>query len=144
MKKLMFIAVLGLLVTSCKKNNVGPAGKDGKDGADGQVNTISYVFNDVEISTPAGIYFADTLSTPALTQTVLDKGAVVVTVQQSTSTSSPNYVDTSGWYSMPYAVNGVQASYYTVKYKLMVGKVVVYTGADVTGNKLNFKVTVID
>jgi len=70
---------LGLTLTSCKKGDTGPAGKDGKDGNANVVSSSitssnwSYVGNSWEI----------TFTYPAITQDIVDRGAVLVYLQVS-------------------------------------------------------------
>jgi hypothetical protein len=127
---------LGLTLTSCQKGETGPAGPAGTNGTNGNANVVSS-----SITTSAWSYVSPswemTFTYPAITQNILDKGAVLVYVQSGTN-----------YYQLPYTLypqNTYSRTYTFVHY--LGGLKVFVTDSDLTQpsnpGSLTFKVVVI-
>jgi len=127
---------LGLTLTSCKKGDTGPAGTAGTNGTNGNANVVSS-----SLTTSAWTYVSPswemTFTYPAITQSILDKGAVLVYVK-----SGNNY------YQLPFTF--YPAATYSQSYEVetYLGGLKVYvTDSDLTQptnpGSLTFKVVVI-
>jgi len=128
-----FALACGLLFTGCKKGDTGPAGANGTNG---NANVVSS-----SLTTSAWTYVSPswemTFTYPAITQNILDNGAVLVYVQQG-----------SNYYQLPYTF--YPASTYSRTYTFvhyLGGMKVFVTDSDLTmpsnPGSLTFKVVVI-
>ena len=77
----MFALACGLFFTGCKKGDTGPAGTNGTNGNANVVSSTITSSNWSYVSPSWEIAF----SYPAITQTILDKGAVLVYLKTGTS-----------------------------------------------------------
>jgi hypothetical protein len=123
------LSMAALLLSGCAKDGaIGPAGPR---GAQGNANVISDVFFNQDFSFVASnndyeLYLNDN----AITQTVLDQGAVLVYFQLSSNTS--------GWTMLPGTFNGVAIN---VSYGL--GQVQITDGTMPTNGPFNFKIVAL-
>lgn len=130
--------IVGLLVfsTSCKKGDTGPAGAAGTAGTNGNANVVSS-----SITTSAWTYVSPSwemaFTYSAITQDILDNGAVLVYAKQG-----------SNYYQLPYTF--YPASTYSRTYtfvQYLGGMKVFVTDSDLTQpvnpGSLTYKVVVI-
>jgi hypothetical protein len=77
--------VTATLFTNCKKGDTGPAGADGTNGnanVKSQTSThLNWTFNNATLA------FETNISVPAITQDIVDRGAVLVYVQDGGTSS---------------------------------------------------------
>jgi hypothetical protein len=132
-KAITAILLIAITITNCKKGDTGPAGKDGVNG-NANVVSSSVTSSNWAFVSPA---WEMTLTYPAITQNILDKGAVLVYVQSG-----------SNYYQLPYTfypANTYSRSYTFVHY--IGGLKVFVTDSDLTQptnpGSLTFKVVVI-
>lgn len=141
MKKafLSFAILAMILLVSCTKPEVGPigpigpagtngtngaAGTNGTNGIDGNANVIgsnTVVTNNWVSIYDDGQYFTyqSTLTWASITQAIVDKGIVIVYLQQDL-----------GWVALPYTETESTLSY-TLGYRINVGNVtLIFTGYD--------------
>lgn len=131
----LFVACT-LIITSCKKGDTGPAGDKGATGSTGNANVVSS-----SLTASAWSYVSPswemTFTYPAITQNILDRGAVLVYVQQGLN-----------YYQLPYTT--YLSSTYSRTYNFVHyigGMKVSLTDSDLTQpnnpGSLTFKVVVI-
>lgn len=129
-----FALACGLLFTGCKKE--GPPGKDGTNGKDGNANVVSS-----SVTSGGWSYVSPSweqaFTYPAITQNILDKGAVLVYVQSG-----------SNYYQLPYTFYPSSTYSRTYTYVHYLGGLKVFvTDSDLTQptnpGTLTFKVVVI-
>lgn len=133
----MFALACGLLFTNCAKDGkTGPAGPAGTNGTNGNANVVSS-----SLTSSAWTYVAPswemTFTYPAITQDILDKGAVLVYVQQS-----------SNYYQLPYTFYPASSYSRTYTFVHYLGGLKVFvTDSDLTQpsnpGSLTFKVVAI-
>jgi hypothetical protein len=80
--------VTATLFTNCKKGDTGPAGADGTNGTNGNANVksqtstnLTWTFNN------AALQFETNISVAAITQDIVDRGAVLVYLQNGSISS---------------------------------------------------------
>lgn len=106
------IAAGVILTTSCTKTVTGPAGAAGPAGTNGVANIVSYTVATTAASwTLSGSYWKCDMYTPEISQSVLDKGIVMVGVSGS-----------SGWVELPFTASDVEFYYtyslYNISYRV--------------------------
>ena len=94
-----------LMFTSCKKGDTGPAGPAGTNGTNGvaniQTSSVTSTNGSWSYDATEDSYNA-TISYPAITQEVVDRGTVQVYIGNSSGTS---------WAALPFAYFDLQYSY---------------------------------
>lgn len=130
----MLIAVTALTL-SCKKEIVGPKGDKGESAAS-IVKTYSNVAM-LSFNSSLGSYEIE-MPNADVTQDVLNSGVVLVNVQQVNGVNP----DVTGWYSLPYYINGYTTPNNEIKSYVKLGKVFIYT-KQATGELFNVKVSIL-
>ncbi|MBL7933245.1 MAG: hypothetical protein JNL60_15170 [Bacteroidia bacterium] len=126
MKKAKLFSILGLsilmigsatLLTNCKKGDTGPAGAAGTNGKDGNANVksqtstnLTWTFNSSTLA------YETNIAVPAITQDIVDKGAVLVYLQEGNSssqlpTSSMYDSATIVFFNFEYSVGNVKVTF---------------------------------
>jgi hypothetical protein len=101
MKTCLALIAAGLILTSCTKT--GPVGPAGANGTNGNANVQEQTFNNQVLGfIAANNDYEMNLSMPAITYSCLQTGAVMVYIQNSSSTN------TSGWVQLPASIGSVQ------------------------------------
>ena len=106
MKKsiLLVLPIIAVMLTSngCKKGDTGPQGPPGTNGVDSNTNVVGT--NAITLNsgnwTANGKYFYATLYTLAITQAIVDRGAVLVYEQNGSS-----------WTALPYTFGILSRSF---------------------------------
>jgi len=131
MRLTSMLCIGSLIFSGCAKDGpVGPAGQTGATGAQGNANVQSGTYTNLAFAFVAAnndyeLYIND----PAITQTALDQGAVLVYFQATTNTS--------GWTMLPGTFNNI-----AINVSFGLGQVEVTDGTMPSG-LFNFRIVVI-
>jgi hypothetical protein len=102
----VLFAVFSLYFASCAKDGeIGPAGNDGTNGKDGNANVTTTIGTNLVWQDWSGAskVRAVTISVPSITQSIIDKGAVMVYSSNDKTVWIPlpmNYGDISKYYQI--------------------------------------------
>jgi hypothetical protein len=128
----MILLGMSLCFTQCKKAEKGPKGDKGDPGAVGNANVVTT--NTVELKSwsydSTGDIYTTSITSPALTQSVMDNGLVMV------------YIKDDGWIPLPYV--GLSSPTDFLTFQILPGSVLIsyFDNVDPTENPNSFGIVV--